>query len=1005
MSNSTLTTGAFGGFNTSSITVSGITGSSNAYTSFIGSTTFSGNIGVTLPIASSLYISGPPVANTLSITNISSFRVETGNVLLCSSSGNVGIGTATPGSRLRVVATGSNSGVLVAHFSQSDFNDNGLSSSILGFSVEPGNFYKSGLSYIRTASFDRGRFSIITNNAANTANADTESLTVLTSGNVGIGITNPIALLTVGNNTSNTNPISTIVQNQYGNVEIGIANAGGSFSVSAIQGDGIIRCASGKNLMLQSGIGSASLYINSGGNVGIGTTTPGYPLEVRNNATSGNYNTAISAFTPNAPNGTVQSPISYGHSPSTRNAIETRFHFVSSGSLNNFSGFGWNGDTTTYMGLNASGNVGIGTTTPGYQLEVRRSNASACITSILESENTTLFLGTPHLNGTAMKCALIARGITSFSRSMLHFCLEDTANNGVSATIADSRMVIRWDGNVGIGTTNPSNGKLQIFGGSSQYPVSIKIDPSTHVSSRRAAMEFDDWSVGQDFNGNGTKDFYFYQYTTASTRLYIGTTGNVGIGITNPNAQLQLANTVVNRKIVLFDGVNNDHQYFGFGINSSTLRYQVGGTDADHVFFAGVNSTTSNELMRIKGNGNVGIGTTTPGYALDIISGTLNSNSPFIRIGNPSGGITNQVGIILNAFNGRTGGPSSQVICIDDSNGSGHLTFWTAPTGSATSSVERVRITNSGNVGIGTTTPTEVLSINGALTYNYRLNSSGNVLAENSSQGNQYTMNSKYITKKLRTSYANSNRAVITWSSRTSTADIQWYSVCWSPELSLFVAVATTGTGNRVMTSPDGINWTSRTSATENNWRCVCWSPELSLFVAVSSSGTGNRVMTSDIGIPNSLSTLRVNPSYMTVNNTSGNVGIGLTNPSFRLQVVSDSAAKPSTNTWTVSSDERLKTNITLANLDICYNNIKNLPLKRFTWRDDIYTTEQVADRSKLGWIAQDVELLLPKAVETLDMHGYSDCRSLNSDQIIACLYGAVQKLIGIVEDLQTRIP
>ena len=143
----------------------------------------------------------------------------------------------------------------------------------------------------------------------------------------------------------------------------------------------------------------------------------------------------------------------------------------------------------------------------------------------------------------------------------------------------------------------------------------------------------------------------------------------------------------------------------------------------------------------------------------------------------------------------------------------------------------------------------------------------------------------------------------------------------------------------------------------------------------------------------------------MTVNNTSGNVGIGLTNPSFRLQVVSDSAAKPSTNTWTVSSDERLKTNITLANLDICYNNIKNLPLKRFTWRDDIYTTEQVADRSKLGWIAQDVELLLPKAVETLDMHGYSDCRSLNSDQIIACLYGAVQKLIGIVEDLQTRIP
>ena len=83
------------------------------------------------------------------------------------------------------------------------------------------------------------------------------------------------------------------------------------------------------------------------------------------------------------------------------------------------------------------------------------------------------------------------------------------------------------------------------------------------------------------------------------------------------------------------------------------------------------------------------------------------------------------------------------------------------------------------------------------------------------------------------------------WTIRTSAADNSWRSVCWSPELSLFVAVAYTGTGNRVMTSPDGINWTIRTSAADNSWRSVCWSPELSLFVAVADSGTGNRVMTS----------------------------------------------------------------------------------------------------------------------------------------------------------------
>ena len=92
----------------------------------------------------------------------------------------------------------------------------------------------------------------------------------------------------------------------------------------------------------------------------------------------------------------------------------------------------------------------------------------------------------------------------------------------------------------------------------------------------------------------------------------------------------------------------------------------------------------------------------------------------------------------------------------------------------------------------------------------------------------------------------------INWTTRTSAADNGWGSVCWSPTANgtgLFCAVAVTGgTGNRVMTSPDGINWTIRTSAADNQWRSVCWSPSLGLFVAVSSSGT-NRVMTSPDGI------------------------------------------------------------------------------------------------------------------------------------------------------------
>ena len=91
--------------------------------------------------------------------------------------------------------------------------------------------------------------------------------------------------------------------------------------------------------------------------------------------------------------------------------------------------------------------------------------------------------------------------------------------------------------------------------------------------------------------------------------------------------------------------------------------------------------------------------------------------------------------------------------------------------------------------------------------------------------------------------------AVSSWTRSTSSNETNpWRGVCWSPELRLFVAVASGGT-NRVMTSPNGINWTARTPENDgNNWISVCWSPELRIFVSVASGGT-NLVMTSPDGI------------------------------------------------------------------------------------------------------------------------------------------------------------
>ena len=82
---------------------------------------------------------------------------------------------------------------------------------------------------------------------------------------------------------------------------------------------------------------------------------------------------------------------------------------------------------------------------------------------------------------------------------------------------------------------------------------------------------------------------------------------------------------------------------------------------------------------------------------------------------------------------------------------------------------------------------------------------------------------------------------LLSWTVRASAADNNWLGVTYGN--GLFVAVADSGTGNRVMTSPDGITWTIRASAADNGWFGVTYGN--GLFVAVATSGTGNRVMTS----------------------------------------------------------------------------------------------------------------------------------------------------------------
>jgi hypothetical protein len=94
--------------------------------------------------------------------------------------------------------------------------------------------------------------------------------------------------------------------------------------------------------------------------------------------------------------------------------------------------------------------------------------------------------------------------------------------------------------------------------------------------------------------------------------------GPIGLGVAAPTAPLQFSNTTGNRKIVLYDAFNTAHQFYGFGVNPNELRYQVDNTGSNHIFYAAVDGTTSTELMRIMGNGRVGVGTNAPSTTLDV---------------------------------------------------------------------------------------------------------------------------------------------------------------------------------------------------------------------------------------------------------------------------------------------------------------------------------------------------------------------------------------------------
>jgi hypothetical protein len=110
--------------------------------------------------------------------------------------------------------------------------------------------------------------------------------------------------------------------------------------------------------------------------------------------------------------------------------------------------------------------------------------------------------------------------------------------------------------------------------------------------------------------------------------------------------------------------------------------------------------------------------------------------------------------------------------------------------------------------------------------------------------------------------------------------------------------------------------------------------------------------------------------------------------------------------TWSTVSDRRIKENIEKASYDKCYDNINKLELYRFNYIAKLKNINK--DLKQLGYIAQEVQDIFPKAVSSQEFYNDNlsipDMLSIDISQINYSLYGTVKKLIEIDNKNEHRI-
>ena len=342
-------------------------------------------------------------------------------------------------------------------------------------------------------------------------------------------------------------------------------------------------------------------------------------------------------------------------------------------------------DTNTLHVDSSNNRVGIGTTSPNTKLEIE-----AVTTNVLNltdgqvqivGNNPIAFVSQSNLNP-----ALNRWGFKVYANNVDgNFSIFDYRNSRHSLLIDSS-------GRVGLGDTSPDR-ELVVKNASSN--ATIKIEASNAHTSQLFFSDTDAENPGRIslFHGSGQETSNSMLFDLGgTTRMAIGSSGNVGIGTTSPGSVLHVDKGLSGSPLVTFHQLN--------GNSSADAGLEVETSSTGTYIQRWVNSAS--EKMRVTGNGLVGIGTSTPAEKLDVAGN--------IKFGANSNGLIAEDGVQL-VFKANISGREAHIMTHDGNedinlNPDGYIQFETAGT-------EAMRIDSSGHFTLGrdySTNPSNVLT-------------------------------------------------------------------------------------------------------------------------------------------------------------------------------------------------------------------------------------------------------------------------------------------------------